>query len=279
VVAGNIQPRRLAGMARDLIDDGLFQRFLTIHTRPAALGGDDDRPLSLEAGQSYRDLHGALAELRPVIGAEGKAKPAFFDDDAQAIRRNFTPLIERLQVDPTLPTIIRETAPKWSGLLARLSLIFHLVELGEQIREGSRPEPRDLCQVSGPTVMAAATFLRQIALPNLFRLGFESMPEEGAPVGHARWLAGHILAHQAETVTARDVGRVYRPLRGKPLETDHAMAVLCNAGWARPAEGRHDGARWIVNPAVHARFTGAADAEQARRSHVAQMAREEISKL
>ena len=44
------------------------------------------------------------------------------------------PLIERLQVDPTLPTIIRETAPKWSGLLARLSLIFHLVELAEQRR-------------------------------------------------------------------------------------------------------------------------------------------------
>ena len=36
VVAGNIQPRRLAGMAENLIDDGLFQRFLTIHTRPAS---------------------------------------------------------------------------------------------------------------------------------------------------------------------------------------------------------------------------------------------------
>ena len=46
-------------------------------------------------------------------------------------------LIERLQVDPTLPTIIRETAPKWSGLLARLTLVFHLVA----IAEASAPAP------------------------------------------------------------------------------------------------------------------------------------------
>ena len=45
VVAGNIQPRRLAAMAANLVDDGLFQRFLTIHTRPPSLGLDDDRPV------------------------------------------------------------------------------------------------------------------------------------------------------------------------------------------------------------------------------------------
>ena len=38
VAAGNIQPRRLASMAANLIDDGLFQRFLTIHTRPPRSG-------------------------------------------------------------------------------------------------------------------------------------------------------------------------------------------------------------------------------------------------
>lgn len=127
VVAGNIQPRRLAGMAKDLIDDGLFQRFLTVHTQPCDLGADDDVPLSVQTGHDYRDLHAALAGLQPPIGAAGRAMVAYADDDACAVRRTFMPLIKRLQVDPTLPTIIRETAPKWSGLLARISLIFHLV--------------------------------------------------------------------------------------------------------------------------------------------------------
>ena len=232
IVAGNIQPRRLAGMAKDLIDDGLFQRFLTVHTQPCTLGADDDVPLSIQTGQDYHDLHAALTGLRPAIGAEGKPKPAYVDDDGHAERRRFMRLIERLQVNSTFPTIIRETAPKWSGLLARISLIFHLVDLAESQRSDATPKPAHLCQVDGRSVTMAATFLRRIALPNLFRLGFETMPEEGAPAAHARWLAGHVLAHKSDTITAREIGRAYRPLRGKPIVIEQTMAVLCDAGWA-----------------------------------------------
>ena len=194
------------------------------------------------------------------------------------MRSGFRPLIERLQADPTLPTIIRETAPKWSGLLSRLSLIFHLVGLAERQMAAS-PSAADLCRVTGPTVTTAATFLRRIALPNLFRLGFETMPEEGAPAGHAHWLAGYILAHQSEIITAREIGRAYRPLRGKPREIDQAMAVLCDAAWACPAESRYDGARWSVNPAVHARFAAAAAIEKERRARAMHALREKIADL
>ena len=266
-------------MAKDLIDDGLFQRFMTIHTEPAGLGLDDDLPLSTDAGRDYSELHELLVGLCPVTDAGRQLKPAYFDDDAQSVRRNLMPLIERLQVDPTLPTIIRETAPKWSGLLARLSLVFHLVGIVEQMREGAEIEPRDLCRVTGPTVATAATFLRRIALPNLFRLGFETMPEEGAPIGHARWLAGHILAHQVERITASEIGRAYRPLRGKPLEINDAMAVLCHVGWCHPAEGRHDGARWTVNPAVYVSFAKAAVLEKERRASVQKAIRQAVSDL
>jgi Protein of unknown function (DUF3987) len=279
IVAGNIQPRRLAGMAKDLIDDGLFQRFLTVHTQPCALGADDDVPLSVQPGQDYRDLHAALTELRPALGAEGKPKPAYADDDGHAERRQFMRLIERLQVDPTLPTIIRETAPKWSGLLARISLIFHLVDLAETQRSGTPSKPLDLCRIDGAIVAMAAAFLRRIALPNLFRLGFETMPEEGAPVTHARWLAGHLLAHKSDYITAREIGRAYRPLRGKPMEIDQTMAFLCDAGWATPAEGRHDSARWAINPIVHARFAAIAEVEQDRRATVLNLIRQSITEL
>jgi hypothetical protein len=279
IAAGNIQPRRLAGIGKDLIDDGLFQRFLTIHTRPATISGDDDRPLPADVGRDYRALLDAMADLQPVTGAERELKPAYFDDDAQEVRRGFMPLIARLQVDPTLPTIIRETAPKWSGLLARISLIFHLVGLADRTRYGEAIEARDLCQVTGPTVTASATFLRRVALPNLFRLGFETLHEEGAPSAHARWLAGYILAHQAETITAREIGRAYRPLRGKTLEIDQAMAVVCDAGWSAPAEGRHDGARWAINPAVHSWFAKAAAQEKERRAAVMQAIQTKVAEL
>jgi Protein of unknown function (DUF3987) len=43
VVAGNIQPRKLASMGDGLIDDGLFQRFMTIHTKPSEIVIDDDQ--------------------------------------------------------------------------------------------------------------------------------------------------------------------------------------------------------------------------------------------
>lgn len=279
VVAGNIQPRRLADMAKDLINDGLFQRFLTVHTRPCDLVTDDDVPLSAQIGHDYRDLHAALAALQPQIGAAGKPMPAYADADACAVRRAFMPLVKRLQVDPTIPTIIREAAPKWSGLLARLSLIFHLVGLAERQMAGQTLVPADLCCVTGPTVTTAATFLRRIALPNLFRLGSETMPEEGAPAGHARWLAGYILAHGTERITASEIGRAYRPLRGKPLDIAQAMAVLCDAGWATPAESRCDSARWAINPAVHVRFAASAALEKERRARVMQAIKQKVVDL
>jgi hypothetical protein len=280
VIAGNIQPRRLASMAGDLIDDGLFQRFMTIHAKPAQLGvDDDDRPLPTDLGRNYRELHQALAQLAPATGAEGKPAAAHFDDDARAVRKRFTPLIERLQIDPTLPTIIRETAPKWSGLLARLSLMFHLIHIAERRMAGEVLAGLDLCRITGPTVDAAAMFLRRVALPNLFRLGFETLPEEGAPTAHARWIAGHVLAHKLERVIARDIGRAYRPLRGKALETEQAMAVLCDAGWSRRIEGRHDSPRWAINPAIHTRFEQTAAAERDRRQRVLKSIRAAVADL
>ena len=123
-------------MAAHLIDDGLFQRFLTIHTKPAdarrrrrpAILARHRQGLSRAAQRHLPNLH---------RWPRDKPLPCYFDEDARAERQRFMRLVERLQVDPTLPTIIRETAPKWSGLLARLALVFHVVELAEQRNGGS----------------------------------------------------------------------------------------------------------------------------------------------
>jgi hypothetical protein len=279
VVAGNIQPRRLSGMAKDLTDDGLFQRFVTIHAKPSVAEDDDDLPLPVDAGRDYRALHETLAQMQPVRGVDGELKPAWFDDDARAIRQSFRPLIKRLKSDPSLPLMIKETAPKWEGLLPRLALIFHLTELAEQIRQGSQPESRELCRVSGPNVTRAGHFIRRIILPNIFRLGFDTMPDEGAPASHARWLAGYILAQQSDKITAREIGRVYRPLRGKPVDTKQVMGILCDAAWTALAESRHDSLSWTINPAVHQLFAKAAAAEKDRRMAIRKAIKKEVTSL
>ena len=188
-------------------------------------------------------LHGALAALQPRVGAEGKPMPGYFDDDAQAVRRSFMPLIERLQVDPTLPTIIRETAPKWSGLLARLGL---------DVPPGRARRARAwTATVARPPSFAASPaqlspWRRTSCAASRCRTcsGSASRPcprkarRQRMPVG---WPATSSPT-RPRPITAREIGRAYRPLRGKPLEIDEAMAVLIDAGWAsssrRPARRR-----------------------------------------
>jgi Protein of unknown function (DUF3987) len=290
-VAGNIQPRRLAGMAKDLIDDGLFQRFVTIHTKPSTPCADDDQPLDTEAGRDYAALIRAIHNLMPTkkvlslsgmdFNAAGADEYAtvHFDDDARTVRQGFMPLIDRLKHDTSLPLIIRETAPKWSGLLARFALVFHIVELAAREMQGEQLDSATICRLTGPTVAAAAAYIRRIVLPNLFRLGYETMPEEGLPASHARWIAGYILAHRSEQIRAREIGRAYRALRGKPQEIIDIMGVLSDAGWAIPANTRVDSACWRVNPAVHGRFKEAAEAEAKRRETVRELIRKKVSEL
>ena len=91
-----------------------------------------------------------------------------------------------------------------------------------------------------------------------------------------RRLAG-ILAHRAEYITASEIGRAYRPLRGKPAGIGEAMAVLNDAGWTRPVESRHDGARWAINPAAYKVFAAAAAAERDRRAQVRQAIKTQVA--
>jgi hypothetical protein len=88
-----------------------------------------------------------------------------------------------------------------------------------------------------------------------------------------------VLAHRLDRILARDIGRAHHPLRGKPEEIDQAMAVLVDASWASPAEGRHDSPRWNINPAVHTVFAEAAAAEKERRESVVRAIKRKVSEL
>lgn len=278
VVAGNIQPRKLAELGTDLASDGLFQRFVVVHAKEAEVYHDDDRPTDQAAGAAYRDVIDALFAMAPPLGADKKPLSCFLDAEGREVRRKLMQLVQRLQHDRTLPDIIREAASKWSGLFARLTLIFHLVEIAERQIGGEALEPRDIVGIRSETATRAAALIRKVVLPNLLRLGFETLPD-GKEQANARWIAEHILANKLTHITARDVGRAFRPLRGKLLEIAASMDVLTHAGWTLQTEARADGLRWKINPAVHTRFAAAAAAEKARRRAVRGLIKRKMTEL
>lgn len=87
---------------------------------------------------------------------------------------------------------------------------------------------------------------------------------------HARWVAGHVLAHRVERISARDIGRAYRELRGDLPGIVRAMELLEHAGWAR-GDQHPRAPKWEVNPAVHRAFAERAAAEQAHRERTREL--------
>ena len=253
-----------------MIKDGLLQRFIAIHARPSGVRDNfDPLPPSPNIARNYQDLHDTLARMQPVPGIGGKPTVVWFDDDARAVYERFDNLVNRLKLDKTLPYVISESGSKWSGLIVRLALTLHLAALADRIRRGDKLKRGEIHLISGPTASMAATFLRRIVLPNLFRLGFESLPDKESAT-HIRWIAGYILARNVEKITAREIGRAYRELRGEPGMIAKAMDALCDCGWARQTawNQRRNPYQWGINPEVHARFATAAAAEKERRDAV-----------
>ena len=278
VAAGNIQPRKLEEMGAELASDGLFQRFVVVHSREAELYEDDDQPTDQAAGAAYSDVIERLMDMAPPAGADDRIPPCLLGEDGRAVRQGVMRLVQRLQHDRSMPDVIREAASKWSGLFARLTLIFHLIDCAHRLTGGEKLADRDLIQIKTESAEQAATMIRTIVLPNLLRLGFETLPD-GKEQASARWIAEHILARKLAHVTAREIGRACRQLRGKQQSIALSMEILNDAGWTAQTEARADGIRWKINPAVHQKFAAAAEAEKQRRLAVRELIKRKVSEL
>ena len=85
---------------------------------------------------------------------------------------------------------------------------------------------------------------------------------------HARWIAGYVLTRNSPltSITAREIGRVYRQLRGEPALIAATMEHLHHAGWVqRDPERPHTKDAWLVNPAIYKAFAEQAAMERVRR--------------
>ena len=145
-ILGGIQEDTLRKIIGDGVDDGLIQRLFVVMLRPAKLGTDEPAPL---AADQYSDLVNRLHNMVP------DPAPRQFTDDAQIIRRQLEQ--QHLDLMTAYERLNKKLAAhigKYNGLFARLCLIWHCIEHGD--------EP----YINADTAQRVATFLQDFLLPH-----------------------------------------------------------------------------------------------------------------
>ena len=193
--------------------------------------------------------------MRPpqTLGAGGKPEFCSVEagGDVHPIRRRLFRLVERIEADPTLPAPLKEATSKWRGLLARLSLVFHCIEIAEARQAGQQPDAFAMRALQAATVQRACNFIMRVVVPSTFRFHTE-IGSTGISETHARWVAGYLLSRKLESITARDVGRAYREIRGNRAEIVATMDLLDHAGWVQQHPEQPTGYR-VAGQSAHPR--------------------------
>lgn len=265
---GGIQPGPIQKIAKDAAEDGLLQRFIYVVPGPQRPGVD--RQPSAAATNRYSAIIPALAALHPPRSMAGEhTQTVAFHGDAHQHREDVDTMARAMAAMPDVSTRLKAAFGKWPGIFARIALTFHLIEVADARASG----------LSGPYAMVvleetarrAAGFMLDIVLPHLLRA--DAVMFSTAQTGHAKWIAGFILAHGLTRVASRDVVRAYGALRAPENRDELAavMASLVTVGWLEPEVPtnpmRPVGA-WAVNPAVHEMFAGKAEHERERRETI-----------
>ena len=256
---GGIQPDAIRRIAQNMTDDGLMQRFMII------IGQNEveyDRPKNIRAHQDFGNLVDHLYAVTP--GSE----PVQLSEDAHEVRQSLNAYAAELADYPALPSGLRSHLGKWSGLFARLLLIFHAIECaGNKIHPGS-------CLVSGATARQVDRLMRRFLLPHALAY-YTDVLGASSDLEHARWIAGHILSKRLDIVTHRDLMQAYKQWRGMDeWRRQRVLQMLEDMGWIVPfseegiRSGRKGASSYGVVPAVHAMFAEKAQAEARRRDRL-----------
>ena len=165
-IIGGIQPAVIRKIATDAQDDGLLQRFL--YCVPGPDRGGLDRAPDRDALARYEALIGgltALAPHRPLAG--GPDRPVVLHADAHRHRLRVEELARVLAAMPDTSPRLVAAFGKWPGVFARLTLLFHLIEVADaRARDG---EMLDTAVVSEATAGRTARYVEEILLPHLLR--------------------------------------------------------------------------------------------------------------
>jgi Protein of unknown function (DUF3987) len=266
---GGIQPQPIQAIAGKADNDGMIQRFM--FDVPAASGGGVDRTPDYAARDLYRDLFPALAALRPARTGNAYDRYEVVDlhVTAHPVREDINALAMAMAAMPDASPRLQSAFGKWPGLFARLCLTFHLIEIAAARAQGDLgPPPQAISLTTARTVQA---YMRGILAPMLLRA--DALMFSTKMASHADWIAGYILAHKLDRITARQIAKHYHPLRA-PEERrtlDETMESLDRVGWVMaepPSNPSKPPTAWLVNPRVHLAFKLRAEAERRRRAEV-----------
>jgi hypothetical protein len=254
-----VQPDRIRAIAPKLSDDGLIQRFVPVFGR-GWLEGIDRAP-DQEAIDGYEEFLKRLVNTVPrdpksATPSECRRVVFTFSARAQEERRKFSTLVQALLRLPMTSRAFKGFLSKSEGLFARLALVFHFAE-------HVASQTPDI--ISHATAERVRRFLARFVLPNAGRFYEEIVVKNHD--AHARWIAGHILAHKLTTITDRTLYRAYHSLRDDGDGRFEAMTALATLGWVTPVDQGNGKMpkTWIVNPRVHELYGKRAEMEKAQR--------------
>ena len=255
---GGIQPDSIRRIAKDMTDDGLMQRFMII------IGSNQPEMDRLEDAMVSRSFGHLVDHLYGVSGSE---QPVTLTEDAHKIREALLGYAAELADYPALPGGLRSHLGKWSGLFARLLLVYHAIECAA---ESIHPTQR---QVSMQTAAQVDRLMRRFLLPHALAYYTDVLGSNG-DLEHARWVAGHILSKGLTSISNRDLVQSYKQWRGMDdWRRQRVMQVLEDMAWVTPMmeEGRaskRGATHWMVNANVHQAFASKAQDEAQRRDRI-----------
>ena len=276
---GGCQPGPIQRIAREAADDGLLQRFMWCVSSRRDPGVD--QPPDLAAELRYEALFPALLGLTPAaqMGSD-HVPPIVLHADGHAIREEIEAIARAMTTMPDASPRLQSTFGKWPGLFGRLLLTFHLINHAEARHQNILLPPLDVVPVA--TIERVSAFMVDVVLPHLLRA--EALMFSTNQTGHARWIAGLILAKPFQRITTRDITRAYSALRPPEASRELAdvMSSLVTMGWLEPEESANQAKpthAWLVNPAVHTVFAARAEKERAARQDARDLAATDIRVL
>ena len=256
-IIGGIQPDAIRRIAQNMTDDGLMQRFMIVVGRNAK---EFDRQEDVAAHDRFRALVDHLHNVMPG------QHPVTMTEEAHAVREALNTYTADLMEFGTLPGGLISHLGKWSGLFARLTLLFHAIECH---RMSAHPAT---IKVSGDTAARVDTLMRKFLLPHALAY-YTDVLGVASELEHARGIAAYILSKGQNIVTKRDLTQKYKPWRGlDDWKRQKVMQILDDMGWVVPMddarESRKGAHTWAVVSRVHVKFADKAAHEAEKRARI-----------
>ena len=273
---GGIQPQVIETLRKSTDEDGLWQRFIIVKVRKAV--AEQDRVPDEEAARVYEQILRTLSDIKPPVNFLDQPVNVVvkLSDEAHAIRE------ERAAFHLTIANEhpnqkLSAAAGKWSGLFARLLLVYHCIEV---VADGAKFIDNDVL-VSGATAGRVARLMRDVIIPNA--LSFYS--DADASVGLCRDMAATILAKGWERFTVkRQLNRSCKSAgNATPFEHKAALSQLETFGWIQADETRLDTdgrpVGYSVNPEVGQKFRQRREDELKRRELVSEAIAQNVADI